>query len=243
MTSDPPIRNPNPQGKGLVPVLAHWHALRPRAAAAKGPAELLLDLFASTLVLSARCHLRPVVGQRYYLYCDLDRDLDRALERDDTGWRLSLISPAEWGERAPGHCLGPCWLREDMTWYLDAEAALAADARLRGRVAALVQDFLERLDVDGPLEVQLPGYHRELPYYRRLLAAGLGASLRQSLAAAGASAAQARETLRLGAAGLRRAALTAPRPPGEHASPWDASNSSSPDASANQPLHEKDRQP
>ncbi|MHA7816121.1 MAG: hypothetical protein ACX93N_06565 [Pseudohaliea sp.] len=213
MTSGQHSRNPNPQGKGLVPVLAHWHALRPRAVAAKGPAELLLDLFASTLVLSARCDLRPVVGQRYYLYCDLTC----ALDGDEGGWRLSLVSPAEWGDRAPGRCLGPCWLRDDMTWALDAEAALAADAGLRERVAALVQDFLERLDVDGPLEEQLPAYHRELPYYRRLLAAGLGASLRQSLAASGASAAQARETLRLGAAGLRRAALTAPQPPGEHA--------------------------
>ena len=221
MTADPPRKNPNPQGKGLVPVLAHWHALRPRGAAAKGPAELLLDLFASTLVLSARCDLRPVVGQRYYLYCDLDGGLDA----QDTGWRLSLIAPEEWGHRAPGRCLGPCWLREDMTWALDAEAALAADAGLRGRVAALVQDFLERLDVDGPLEVQLPGYYRELPYYRRLLAAGLGASLRQSLAAAGASMAEARETLRLGAAGLRRAALTAPQPPGEHAGPGSATRS------------------
>jgi len=236
MTSDPRTRNPNPQGKGLVPVLAHWHALRPRGAAAKGPAQLLLDLFASTLVLSARCDLRPVVGQRYYLYWDLDRNLERAPEGDDSGWRLSLISPAEWGQRAPGHCLGPCWLREDMTWALDAEAALAADAVLRERVAALVQDFLERLDVDGPLEVQLPGYHRELPYYRRLLAAGLGASLRQSLAAAGASAAQARETLRLGAAGLRYAALTAPRPPGEHARLFDASPGTTGDTSGNQPL-------
>ncbi|HKK22408.1 MAG TPA: DUF2452 domain-containing protein [Pseudohaliea sp.] len=199
-------KNPNPQGKGLVPVLAHWHALRPRGATAKGPTELLLDLFASTLVLSARCDLRPVPGQRYYLY------------GGEHGWRLSLVSPREWGERAPGDCLGPCWLREDMTWALEAEESLATNAGLRARVAALVQDFLERLDVDGPLEAQLPGYRRDLPYYRRLLAAGLGASLRQSLAAAGAGGADARGTLHLGAAGLRRLALTAPRQAGEHAS-------------------------
>jgi hypothetical protein len=201
-------------------------------------------------VLSARCDLRPVVGQRYYLYCDGYDDRQRAaeghveghVEGSDSGWRLSLVSPEEWGGRAPGRCLGPCWLREDMTWTLDAEAALAADAELRARVAALVQDFLERLDVDGPLEVQLPGYHRELPYYRRLLAAGLGASLRQSLAAAGASAAEARETLRLGAAGLRRAALTAPQPPGEHAVPGDVPRSPSRSPSFTQPLHDKETQ-
>ncbi|KGE04964.1 DUF2452 domain-containing protein [Pseudohaliea rubra] len=198
-------KNPNPQGKGLVPVLAHWHALRPRGAAAKGPTEIILDLFASTLVLSARCDLRPVPGQRYYLY------------GADNGWRLSLVSPEEWGERAPGDCLGPCWLREDMTWALQAEEALAANPGLCARVAALVQDFLERLDVAGPLAEQLPGYRRDLPYYRRLLAAGLGASLRQSLAAAGAGHADARETLRLGAAGLRQLALTAPQQAGEHA--------------------------
>ena len=198
-------KNPNPQGKGMVPVLTHWHALQPRGAAAKGPTEIILDLFASTLVLSARCNLRPVAGQRYYLYGAED------------GWHLSLVSPGEWGDRAPGDCLGPCWLRVDMTWALDAEEALQQNPALRDRIAALVQDFLERLDVEGPLAERLPGYRRDLPYYRRLLAAGLGASLRQSLDAAGAGSAEARETLRLGAAGLRRLALTAPPEAGEHA--------------------------
>lgn len=197
------MSNPNPQGKGLVPVLAHWQATRPRAVRAKAPAELLLDLFASTLVLSARFDFRPVVGQRYYLY------------HGAGDWRLSLIAPEEWGARAPGACLGLCTLRADMTWSVEADQAVNDNPALRARVAALAEDFLGRLDVDGTLAEQLPGYRRDLPYYRRLLACGVGASLRQSLSAAGSDALGARESLRLGAETLVRGVLTHGRGPGD----------------------------
>jgi hypothetical protein len=200
------VKDPNPQGKGLVPVLAHWQATRPRAVRAKRPAELLLDLFSSTLVLSARCDFRPVPGQRYYLYCG------------EGDWRLSLVSPAEWGERAPGACLGACTLREDMTWGVVADPELQENAALRSQLAALAEDFLARLDVDGELADQLPGYRRDLPYYRRLLATGVGASLRQSLDAAGATRLGARESLRLGAESLLQAVLTHAPEAGEDAS-------------------------
>ena len=167
--SDVYEKNPNPQGKGLVPMLSHWQASRPRGVSAKTAQAVLLDLFTSTLVLSAEFHFRPVVGQRYFLYWRAD------------GWRLSLIGPQEGGQRAAGVCLGECELREDMTWQLNAEASLAESASLRDAVAVLLEAFLLDLDTDEPLTERLPGYRADLPYYRRLFASGLSASLRESL--------------------------------------------------------------
>lgn len=163
-----PYKNPNPQGKGLVPVLADWHSTRPATVSSKAPAELLFDWFVSALVLSAKFRFRPVPGQRYFLY----------LRNGD--WRLSLVGPEEWGDRDCGDCLGSCWLREDMTWAIEAGEALEATPALQQALATLARSFADELDSDDSLGSQLPGYRRELPYFQRMLATGLGSSLRQS---------------------------------------------------------------
>ena len=90
--------NPNPQGKGLVPVLDAWQSLQPAAVAPKSAPRLLGDYMVSLLVLSAEFSFKPVPGKPYYLYW---REGD---------WQLSLISPVEWGLRLPGECLGECQL-------------------------------------------------------------------------------------------------------------------------------------
>ena len=164
-----PHKNPNPQGKGLVPVLADWQRTRPAAITRKAPAELLFDWFVSALVLSAQFRFQPVPQQRYHLYLK------------DGEWRLSLIGPAEWGDRDCGDCLGACWLREDMTWAIDADPALADTPALQQALATLAEGFVDELDGDVSLEASLPGYRRELPYFQRMLATGLGSSLRQSV--------------------------------------------------------------
>lgn len=163
-----PHKNPNPQGKGLVSVLAHWQDTRPAQVQAKAPAELLFDWFASALVLSARFSFKPARGQRYYLYTD------------QGDWQLSLVGPDEWGDRSIGECLGVCELREDMTWSITADAGLANKPALQAALAGLVESFTRALDSDDTLVEHLPGYRRELPYYQRMLATGLGSSLRQS---------------------------------------------------------------
>jgi hypothetical protein len=164
-----PHKNPNPQGKGLVPLLADWQSTRPALIRSKAPAELLFDWFVSALVLSARFQFRPVPGQQYFLYLR------------EGEWRLSLIGPEEWGDRACGDCLGACWLRDDMTWAIEADESLAATPALQQALATLAGSFAEELDSDDSLAAQLPGYRRELPYFQRMLATGLGSSLRQSV--------------------------------------------------------------
>jgi hypothetical protein len=191
-----PYKNPNPQGKGLVSVLAHWQETRPRAVAQKSTDVLLLDWFVSTLVLSARFHFRPVPGQQYFLYA----------RRGEL--KLSLVGPEEWRGSAPyGGCLGRCALRDDMTWALEPHPELAEREDLQELLAELAASFSETLDSDQSLDSQLPGYRRQLPYFQRLLATGLGSSLRGSVDSPRLLAAPAREALSQGGAGLSRRLL------------------------------------
>lgn len=153
-------------------MLTHWGDTRPQAVHAKAPAELLFDWFASVLVLSAQFRFKPALGQVYYLYAR------------DGSWQLSLVGPREWGEKDMGDCLGTCELRADMTWSITPDPDMADNARLQNALGALVDAFMGSLESDDSLEEHLPGYRRELPYYQRMLATGLGASLRGSATAA-----------------------------------------------------------
>jgi hypothetical protein len=163
----------NPQGKGLVPVLAAWQAHRPTTVRPKPARELVGDYFASALVLTAEFGFRPVPGVRYHLYLREDR------------WRLSLVAPDEWRHRDPGRYLGACELRPDMTWRVDPIPAAAEDPVLSAALAAFHRAFRDRLNAHDTLEDSLPHYAAELPFHRRLLAAGLAASLDRSLQLAG----------------------------------------------------------
>lgn len=165
------ITNPqgNPQGKGLTPVLQDWRSYRPAKVERKAPRRLFADYFTSLLVLSAEFHFKPVVGQHYHLYLREDR------------WRLSLIEPERWGAAA-GDYLGHCQLHGDMTWSLQPVAGLADNEALCTALQQFREQVLEQLDSDTALGEQLPDYVAELPFYRRLAANGLAASMRQATA-------------------------------------------------------------
>jgi hypothetical protein len=163
-------KNPNPQGKGLVPVLDDWQRARPDALQRKAPGQLLLDWFVSTLVLSARFSFRPVVGQSYHLYYRRGH------------WRLSLIAPEEWVGDSFGDAIGCCVLQPDMTWRVTPEPDLAQRRELAQLLEELASQFIDSLAGDEPLAERLPGYRRELPYYQRMLATALGVSLRGAVA-------------------------------------------------------------
>lgn len=162
-------KNPNPQGKGLVPVLHDWETSRPRYVQSKDLSQWLLDWFASVVVLSSSFSFKPRVDQSYFLYWY------------KKAWRLSLVAPHEWGTRAVGECLGCCVLNADMTWSIQPAEGLADRPVLLAQVQAMVEGFLNELDEDGNLDDRLPGYRRELPYYQRMLATALGTSLRESV--------------------------------------------------------------
>jgi hypothetical protein len=163
----------NPQGKGLVPVLDAWRSTRPAQVTAKTPRQVLADYFTTLLVLSAEFGFKPVVGTPYHLYLRAGR------------WRLSLVSPAEWRERAPGPCLGVCTLQVDMTWALELAPEASGNPELMDALESFREGFISLLDSDATLEASLPFYVRDLPYYQRLLASGMASSLRQTLEIAG----------------------------------------------------------
>ncbi len=173
----------NPQGKGLVPVLEHWRETQPSVVVVRSPREVVRDYLVSSLVVSAEFHFKPRPGVPYFLYLA------------NTGWKLSLVSPIEWRGRAPGPCLGRCELRVDMTWQLTPAADVEEHPELVEGLEAFQQGFIAWLDADGTLEDNLPYYVHELPYYRRLLAAGMASSLKQSLTRSGLDARGSREWL------------------------------------------------
>ena len=173
----------NPQGKGLTPVLSEWRAAQPALIRRRDPGQVIGDYFTTLLVLSAEFNFKPAPGVNYYLY----------LQNAD--WKLSLIAPKEWLGREPGPCLGRCELQPDMTWRLDARKDAGEHPALAQAVDAFYEGFLTLLDRDESLEENLPHYVSHLPYYRRLLAAGLASSLKASLELSGLTQRRGREWL------------------------------------------------
>ena len=163
----------NPQGKGLVPVVDAWRGAQPSVVRSKSPDRILADYFTSLLVLSSEFQFRPSRGGSYYLYLV------------GGNWRLSLISPPEWGSRQPGPCLGRCQLNAEMTWSLDVTSDIEAQPGLVEALEKFHEGFMHLLDQPGRLEDSLPFYSAQLAYYPRLFAAGLSSSLAQSLQLSG----------------------------------------------------------
>ena len=176
----------NPQGKGLVPLLEHWRASQPSVIRARTSREVLRDYLVTSLVISADFHFKPRPGVSYFLYLS------------NGHWQLSLVSPQEWRNRAPGPCLGRCVLQRDMTWQLMLAEDIGSDRELVEGLSAFQRAFLEWLDQDGTLEDHLPSYARSLPYYRRLLASGMASSLKHSMERSGLNLRQSREWLSAG---------------------------------------------
>lgn len=163
-----PRKNPNPQGKGVVPVLRDWQALRPLVGAPRGPAAFLRDYCLSSLVLAAEFRFKPVVGRAYYLYVQ------------GSAWRLSMVAPQEWGGEGIGVFFARCTLRTDMTWTVEPHEGLGADSPAVQNAQAFVEGFADTLAHSESIAGGLPVYVRELPYYRRMLASALAASLKHS---------------------------------------------------------------
>lgn len=165
-------QNPNPQGKGTVPVLRDWVGLQPSVGGPKAPEEFLRDYCVSSLVLAAHFRFKPVVGKTYYLYACGE------------GWNLSMIAPGEWSKDKRGTFLADCRLRRDMTWEMDI-SALAEDSAVLEKAQNYIHAFVETLAGQESIRGQLPFYVSGLPYYQRLLATALAASLDKSLPATG----------------------------------------------------------
>ena len=163
------------QGKGLVLVLQDLSSAAPCELSAKSSDEAAQDYCWSALVLSASFGFRVVPGQSYYLYFQ-------------TGtWKLSLISPDEWGHRMPGIYVGSCDLRSDMTWSLVFDTSVKEGSPVHDALLQYLTGIREQLLQSGSWEALLRRGERHLPYQQRVLTTALASSLRQSLALSGQS--------------------------------------------------------
>lgn len=191
----PQSDSPNPQGKGLVPILEAMAAYPRRRDTYRSPAQVLQAYMISRLVLCADFGFKPVPGQSYYLYLH------------DQGLNLSLIGPNEWGagSRKGAQYLACCYLRPDMLWDLsdlqigseeqesegqgqeseeqegreqESERKQGMRARLQELVRELASGPIADLKSDVPLEKALPDYDHRLAFNQRVLANALSQTMR-----------------------------------------------------------------
>ena len=161
-------KKPNPQGKGVVPVLEDWESMQGGALATKSPRDFIRDYCISSLILSAAFRFKPVVEKTYFLYAT------------GKGFSLSLVAPHEWGHCGPGEFIGCCRLRVDMTWEMEI-SSLDEHSNALSRARSFVQDFFVTLANQGSICKYLPFYVEELPYYQRMLTTAMASSLQSSL--------------------------------------------------------------
>ncbi len=167
-------KNPNPQGKGLVPVLQglqkHWDTL---VVPPKHIDQISIELFTSLFVLQSEFKFAPVVGNQYWMY-------EKAGQ-----FRLMLVGPGEWGATLPGRCIGLCELQKDRTWTLELQPEVAADIQFMQEIDDRRLRLENMLEKAASLEEALPSCEIELGYQGRVLAFILGRSLRASMQLAG----------------------------------------------------------
>lgn len=170
-------KNPNPQGKGLSPVLDGLAQSRPGIVVPpKQIDQISSELFTSLFVLKSEFHFRPVVGKSYWLY------------RMDGRFKLLMLPPDQWSAGHPGQYIGKCVLQEDITWTLELSEESASDESLLQYIEEERTRLESSLQEAETVEDAMPEYIDSMPFYCRLLAYGLGGSLRSSLRAAGINA-------------------------------------------------------
>ncbi|AWL10532.1 hypothetical protein HMF8227_00019 [Saliniradius amylolyticus] len=161
-------KNPNPQGKGLTPVVQQRQELLASAIPDKSASQILTDYAISLLVLSARFQFKPSPGQTYTLY----------LKQYNLG--LSLIEPEAWPE-SMGKPIARCQLNNDMTWHIGGTLFDPKDKSVVRILDSFLKGFEERLSASQSLEQGLPYFAGHLPFYPRLFANVMAKSLEQSL--------------------------------------------------------------
>ena len=161
------------QGKGLVLVLDRLAAAAPKKLKSKTNYEASVDYCCSALVLSSAFGFRVVPDRTYHLYLA------------GTDWKLSLVSPKEWGTRSPGHYVGGCKLRFDMTWSIAFDENMRKGSAVHSALLSCLEDIKDQLYDSGSWVEVLKQVRGPMPYQQRVLATAFTASLRHSLALSG----------------------------------------------------------
>ena len=175
MEKQPNPANPaNPQGKGLVPVLESLAESRALVSIVpKHIKQISSELFTSLFVLHSQFQFKPVVGQHYWLY-----------QRDEK-FKLSLISPVEWGGSDFGLFVGECVLQQDITWTLTLDNNAANNEALMKHIEFKRCEFEDALGSADSVDSILPFYLDGLLFYQRVYASALANSLKQSMVMSG----------------------------------------------------------
>ena len=167
-------RNPNPQGKGMVPVLQglqqHW---RTPLVLPKQIDQIEMELFTSLFVLQSELKFNPVPDKSYWMY------------ETDTGYRLLLVGPHEWHTPYPGRFIGECILQQDRTWTLMLGAELTEDKAFMALIEEQRVKLHSALERAEKIDDLLPVFENSLGYYGRVMAFILGRSLLTSMQLSG----------------------------------------------------------
>ncbi|SEO90876.1 DUF2452 domain-containing protein [Aquisalimonas asiatica] len=167
--------NPNPQGKGQVPVLAALTENRHATAAVppKHIEQVSVELFTSLFVLESDFNFKPVPGNTYWLY-----------QKEGRFW-LSPVPPQEWSPTVYGRYIGECRLQTDMSWTLMLADEVAEDQAFLAYLEDRRARFEETLESAETLDDALPVHESRLPFYQRAFAYALAHSLGTSMERSG----------------------------------------------------------
>ncbi len=176
-------KNPNPQGKGLVPILSVLAEGKQAVdhAPSKEVDQISVELFTSLFILQSDFKFRPVPGKTYTLY-----------QKNDRFW-LSLVAPNQWDATVSGKVVGECELHRDMTWTLKLSEDASKDVALMEYIENKRRQFDDRIQNAETMEDILPEYDESMVFYQRAYSHALAHSLRASMRRAGIAALPYRE--------------------------------------------------
>lgn len=169
--------NPNPQGKGLVPLLQGLDRHRlDRLLPPKTIDQVQMELFTSMFILKSDIRFSPVPEQPYYLY------------QTEGRYKLLMVGPHEWTTPYRGRYIGECILHKDRTWSMALDPAMVHDTAFMAQIGAEQEKLQQALENAESVADVLPVFEEELGYNGRILAYILGKSLGLSMDLAGISA-------------------------------------------------------
>jgi hypothetical protein len=164
------VKSPNPQGKGLCPVIDRLTDLQQHVNAPPKPiTRIASELFTSLFILESRIRFKPVLDRKYWLY------------RKGDDYHLSLIGPTEWHPSLSGHYIGECRLHPDLTWSLALSEETQNNRLLMEEIQFRRQAFDQKLQSAEKLNDALPVFVNDFSYHSRVLASALAFSLASSM--------------------------------------------------------------
>ena len=166
--------NPNPQGKGMVPLLQGLDRHRlDRLLPPKKIDQVQMELFTSMFVLKSDIRFNPVPDQPYFLY------------QTDGRYKLLMVAPHEWTTPYRGRYIGECILHDDRTWSIALDPAMAHDKAFMDEITREQDKLQQALENAEKVDDVLPVFEEALGYNSRILAYILGKSLGLSMDLAG----------------------------------------------------------